>query len=555
MCNRLIKHRWTLFPIVFGFFILSLIINEASATSHELSATPIDPYAVNLYWTAPSPPPNKTIIDYEVRYKEPWQADYTTFNDGVSLNTYATVTGLKKGTPYNFQVRALLDPSGKSNVGDVLATTVVINTPFSPPPPKISGIGFYSISITNSETQPKIESYIRKSNTRFEDFFPYSKASDQIDREKFGSPTNYKKSGQYFFTEGYASSVPTLFGEVNQPIQIQVRITDATDIFKVEHLALYTNVRGDRSDKQFSDLYVIFDKGQPIAVFDPFDYLKDVDMQVSIENNQLWLIFDFIFQKPMKKSDIILESWNSGRKPASAKIVDAWQILEPKKLEPTEIPPNAEVKITHDAASPVCKADNSCFSPFEAKILRGGTVTWTNTDEFIHTITSGTPQYKDGKFAWYLYPSKSVKATFDKPGAFQYFCELHPWATGRVFVSDTSVRSSREPVSQSTLIVRSVTSEGSLLIENNDNVYLNEKSLTIEISGHVEGATHGTSVNFLLKRPDGSVGTFKITTNKVGYYHTITVLDKKWQSGSYSIFAQHNKKIIGNISFVIMESR
>lgn len=551
MYNRLSRHRWMLLPIVFAFFILSLIINEASAALPGLSATPIDEYHVYLNWTAPSPPPKKTIYDYEVRFKESWQTAYMDFGDGVSLNTYATVSGLKKGTAYDFQVRSLLSPAGKSNVGEASAVTPKIDPSLPPPPPKISGIGFYSISIT-TET-PKIESYIRKPNTRFEDFFPYSKASDQIDREKFGSPANYKKSGQYFFTEGYASSVPTLFGEVNQPIQIQVRITDKTDISKVEHLALYTNVRGDRSDKQFSDLYVIFNKGQPTAVFDGQDYLKDIDMQASIENNQLWIIFNFIFQKPMQKSDIILESWNFGRNPTSAKIVDAWQILDPKQLEPTEILLNAEIKITHDAASPVCKADNSCFSPFEAKILRGGTVTWTNTDEFIHTVTSGTLQYKDGKFAWYLYPGKSVKSTFDKPGTFQYFCELHPWATGSVFVSDTSVRSSREPVSQSPLIVRSVTSEGSLLIENNDNVYLNEKSLTIEISGHVEGATHGTSINFLLKRPDGSVGTFKTTTNKVGYYHTVTVLDKKWQSGSYSIFAQHNKKIIGNISFVIME--
>ena len=557
MCNSSIDYRWTLFSIVFGFIILFLTINEASAALPGLSATTTSQYTVYLNWTAPSPPTGKTISDYEVRFKEPHETDYTTFNDGVSLNTYATVTGLKKGTLYDFQVRALLSPSGRSNVGTDSAATPNIEPTHSPDPPKISGIGFYSISITNSETPySQSESYTRKPNTRFEDFFPYSKFSDQIDRGKYGSSINYAKSGQYFFTDGYATSVPTLFGEVNQPVQIQVRIIDKTDIFKVGHLSLYTNIRGERSDKQFSDLYVVFDRGSPIQVFDPLHYLKDVNVQASTENDQLWLIFDFIFQKPMRKSDILLESWNEGRIPTYAKIVDAWQISEPKQLETAEIPLNAEIEITHNAASPVCKADNSCFFPSEAKILTGGTVTWTNIDSFIHTITSGTQQYKDGKFGEYVYPTKSVKLTFDKPGTYPYFCELHPWATGKISVSNANVISStKEPVSQSTLIVKSITSVGSLLIENDDYVYLNEKSLTIEISGHVEGATHGTAVDFLLKRPDRSFEKFKIITNKEGYYKTVTIFDKKWQSGSYTIFAKHNDKIIGNISFVIMESR
>jgi len=54
---------------------------------------------------------------------------------------------------------------------------------------------------------------------------------------------------------------------------------------------------------------------------------------------------------------------------------------------------------------------------------------------------------------------------------------------------------------------------------------------------------------------DKSFEKSKVTTNKQGYYKTVTVLDKKWQSGSYTIVAQYNNKIIGNISFVIMESQ
>jgi len=529
--------------LYFGFMICSILLvslllliggNDAFAANIDLTATTLNEHTVSLHWTIPSQDysGNKRIKSFKILYQESNDADFHTYVTGLDNNTRSIeVDELQKGTSYNFRVNAD-QVTGGMNSNLAHATTLEIDDASAVSPPKISGIGFYSISITDSEKPyAPSESYTQKPNTRFEDFFPYSKFSDQIDRGKYGSPINYGKSGQYFFTEGYVTSVPTLFSEINQPVQIQVRITDETDIF-IGHLSLYTNVRGDGSDKQYSNLYVIFDRGRPIQVFDPSHYLKNVDVQASIENDKLWLIFDFVFQKPMKKSDILLESWNEGRIPVYAKIVDAWQISEPKQLETAEIPLNAEIEITHNAASPVCKADNSCFVPSETKILTGGTITWTNIDSFIHTITSGTQQYKDGKFGEYVYPTKSVKVTFDKPGTYPYFCELHPWATGKIYVSNANVISStKEPVSQSTLIVKSITSTGSLLIENDDYVYLNEKSLTIEISGHVEGATHGTAVDFLLKRPDRSFEKFKIITNKEGYYKTVTVLDKKWQSG------------------------
>lgn len=181
----MIMYQWTLSPIVFGFFILSLIINEANAALPGLSATTIDEYHVYLNWTAPSPPKNKIIIDYEVRFKEFNEANYITFNDGVSLNPYTTVNDLKKGTNYDFQVRALLSPSGRSNVGETSASTPKTDPTSTPEPPKISGVGFYSISITNSEKPyTQSESYTKKPNTRFEDFFPYSKFTNQLHLRK-----------------------------------------------------------------------------------------------------------------------------------------------------------------------------------------------------------------------------------------------------------------------------------------------------------------------------------------------------------------------------------
>ena len=557
-----------------GFMICSILlvsilllvdVNDAFAANIDLTATTVDEYHVSLSWVVPPGDysGNKAIEFFEIRYKETTDTDFLVYVTGLDSDTRGLIVGgLKKGTSYDFRVRAE-QVTGGMNSNLAHATTPKTDpTPWSSPP-KISGIGIYKITLTGSLDNPYLDSgsYTRKLNTRFEDFFPYSKASDKSDFKNYGNRVNYEKSGQYFYTDEYSTSTPTVFGEVNQPIQIQARLTTADDIAKVSHLSFYTDVRDTRSDKQFSNAYVIFDKGKTPYIFDPNGLFKSVNANSSIENGQFWVILDFVFAKPMKKSDIILESWAEGSQPTSKKIINAWEISAPKQVDQTiqeTIPLDTHVEISHNAASPVCKADNSCFNPSEAKILVGGTVTWINTDSFIHTVTNGVPE-KGGDqphlFDGFLNPGRSYQYTFNTSGKYGYFCEIHPWAIGRVVVFEKQISSTVTPPANPSLIVQSITSGGSLMIENNDAVYLADRSLHIEISGHVEGATHGKVVDLLIKRPDKSFEKSKVTTNKQGYYKTVTVLDKKWQSGSYTIVAQYNNKIIGNISFVIMESQ
>jgi hypothetical protein len=62
---------------------------------------------VALSWTAPSNTGNTAITDYVVEYKLSADSLWTTFNDGVSTGTTATVTGLTNGSSYNFRVSAV----------------------------------------------------------------------------------------------------------------------------------------------------------------------------------------------------------------------------------------------------------------------------------------------------------------------------------------------------------------------------------------------------------------------------------------------------------------
>jgi plastocyanin len=59
------------------------------------------------------------------------------------------------------------------------------------------------------------------------------------------------------------------------------------------------------------------------------------------------------------------------------------------------------------------------FEPETIEIQAGQTVTWTNEDNFTHTVeVEGEGDHKVGR-------GDSVSITFDEPGSFEYVCTLH----------------------------------------------------------------------------------------------------------------------------------
>ena len=59
------------------------------------------------------------------------------------------------------------------------------------------------------------------------------------------------------------------------------------------------------------------------------------------------------------------------------------------------------------------------FDPKVIEIKAGQTVTWTNDDNFTHTVqVEGQEDHK-------VEQGESVEITFDKPGTYDYVCTLH----------------------------------------------------------------------------------------------------------------------------------
>ena len=118
---------------------------------------------------------------------------------------------------------------------------------------------------------------------------------------------------------------------------------------------------------------------------------------------------------------------------------------ETKKKETTKKPAKSTskasstvtVEMVKGSANEGCQKGNKCYSPFEAKVTKGGTVTWKNVDTAAHTATSGNLKTgPDGKFDTGLVAAGGeFSQKFDKAGKYDYFCIVHPWMTGKVTVS------------------------------------------------------------------------------------------------------------------------
>ncbi|MDQ6928428.1 MAG: plastocyanin/azurin family copper-binding protein [Actinomycetota bacterium] len=76
------------------------------------------------------------------------------------------------------------------------------------------------------------------------------------------------------------------------------------------------------------------------------------------------------------------------------------------------------------------------FQPNPVKVKVGETVTWTNQDQILHTVTSGTRGKPDGMFDQKL-DGVDAKAmfTFTTAGTFAYHCKIHPGMDATVEVS------------------------------------------------------------------------------------------------------------------------
>jgi len=79
---------------------------------------------------------------------------------------------------------------------------------------------------------------------------------------------------------------------------------------------------------------------------------------------------------------------------------------------------------------------DKAYQPNPVNVKAGGTVTWTNQDTVVHTVTSGSglddPSLGRDFDSGLL--GKGFSHIFFKLGEFPYFCQIHPTMVGKVIV-------------------------------------------------------------------------------------------------------------------------
>jgi plastocyanin len=74
---------------------------------------------------------------------------------------------------------------------------------------------------------------------------------------------------------------------------------------------------------------------------------------------------------------------------------------------------------------------NFAFSPNTLTVPKGARIVWTNRDDEPHTIVSAAGAFKASQA---LDTDDSFATTLDKPGAYAYFCGIHPMMVGKIIV-------------------------------------------------------------------------------------------------------------------------
>ena len=77
------------------------------------------------------------------------------------------------------------------------------------------------------------------------------------------------------------------------------------------------------------------------------------------------------------------------------------------------------------------RIDNFAFTPKVLTVRAGTKVTWTNQDDVPHNVVSTEKKFASAV----LDTDQTFSFTFDTPGAFPYFCKIHPMMTGTVQVT------------------------------------------------------------------------------------------------------------------------
>jgi glucose/arabinose dehydrogenase len=112
-----------------------------------------------------------------------------------------------------------------------------------------------------------------------------------------------------------------------------------------------------------------------------------------------------------------------------------------------------DVQIIQNSYNKGCEIKENCYLPSKIFAKAGDTVTWTNNDDALHTVTSGSPLGGSDKVfdSGLLETNNSFSYTFNEDNkSYSYYCVLHPWMIGYVVIGDAQIQKIEIPAEAKT---------------------------------------------------------------------------------------------------------
>jgi YVTN family beta-propeller protein len=144
---------------------------------------------------------------------------------------------------------------------------------------------------------------------------------EPINDETLALPLAINENG--YAISNHANTIKTNTIQTGTPTIIKLNLSDETGI---EHIVLYTNLRGEKREIADSDTYIVYDEYKELEVVDPHGLFYFANVTVHKNNTKYLVSYNVTFAKPMEKSDIIFRIWDDRRNAADTKIFAAWEI-------------------------------------------------------------------------------------------------------------------------------------------------------------------------------------------------------------------------------------
>jgi plastocyanin len=164
---------------------------------------------------------------------------------------------------------------------------------------------------------------------------------------------------------------------------------------------------------------------------------------------------------------------------------------------------------------------DKAYTPNPVSANVGDTVSWTNNDSTVHTVTSGAALNDPNKGKYFdsgiIGPKGKVFSfKFDKQGSFRYFCTVHPTMIGKVSVTERITLPSFTKKSTSALINLTKTNQTTFdPVINIVKTFVHDASLSLQTND-----THKALIKLDLVRKN--LNDNKISNSTVG--RTLLVL-------------------------------